>query len=55
MNERPVLAGVLGALAIAFSGILVDVANVTPATAAVWRCGYALPALGAWAWWEHRR
>ena len=55
MNERPVLAGVLGALAIAFSGILVDVANVAPATAAVWRCAYALPFLGVWAWWEHRR
>jgi drug/metabolite transporter (DMT)-like permease len=24
-------------------------------TAAVWRCAYALPVLGAWAWWEHRR
>ena len=34
----------LGALVIAFSAILVDLADVTPATAAVWRCAYALPA-----------
>jgi drug/metabolite transporter (DMT)-like permease len=55
MNERPVIAGVLGALVIAFSAILVDLADVTPATAAIWRCAYSLPALGAIAWWEHRR
>ena len=55
MNERPVFAGVLGALVIAFSAILVDLSDVTPATAAVWRCAYSLPALGAIAWWEHRR
>jgi drug/metabolite transporter (DMT)-like permease len=42
---RPVVAAVIGALAIAFSGILVKLANVEPATAAVFRCGYALPAL----------
>lgn len=45
----------LGALVIAFSAILVDLADVTPATAAVWRCAYALPFLGALAWWEDRR
>ena len=39
------MAAVIGALAIAFSGILVKLANVEPATAAVFRCGYALPAL----------
>jgi drug/metabolite transporter (DMT)-like permease len=42
---RPVFAAVLGALAIAFSGILVKAANVEPATAAVFRCAYALPFL----------
>jgi drug/metabolite transporter (DMT)-like permease len=42
---RPVFAAVLGALAIAFSGILVKWANVEPATAAVFRCAYALPLL----------
>jgi drug/metabolite transporter (DMT)-like permease len=55
LAEKPVAAGVLGALVIAFSAILVDLADVTPAAAAVWRCAYALPALGALAWSEHRR
>jgi drug/metabolite transporter (DMT)-like permease len=49
------VAGVLGALVIAFSAILVDLADVSPAAAAFWRCAYALPALGAIAWSEHRR
>jgi drug/metabolite transporter (DMT)-like permease len=53
--ERPVLAGVLGALVIAFSAILVDLAKVSPAAAAVYRCAYALPVLGALAVWEDRR
>jgi drug/metabolite transporter (DMT)-like permease len=55
VTERPVVAGALGALVIAFSAILVDLADVSPAAAAFWRCAYALPALGAIAWWEHRR
>jgi drug/metabolite transporter (DMT)-like permease len=54
-GERPVLVAVLGALTIAFSAILVDLADVSPAAAAVYRCAYALPALGALAWWEDRR
>ena len=53
--ERPVVAGVLGALVIAFSAILVDLADVAPATAAFWRCAYALPLLGLLAWSEDRR
>jgi drug/metabolite transporter (DMT)-like permease len=53
--ERPAFAGVLGAFTIAFSAILVDLADVEPATAALWRCAYALPVLGALAWWEDRR
>ena len=53
--EEPVVAGVLGALTIAFSAILVDLADVSPASAAFFRCLYALPALGALAWWEDRR
>jgi drug/metabolite transporter (DMT)-like permease len=40
-----VFAAVLGAMAIALSGILVKWANVEPATAAVFRCAYALPLL----------
>jgi drug/metabolite transporter (DMT)-like permease len=50
-----VLLGVLGALVIAFSAILVDLADVSPTAAALWRCAYALPVLGALAWREDRR
>jgi drug/metabolite transporter (DMT)-like permease len=53
--DRPVLAGVLGALVIAFSGILVRLAEVSPSTAAFFRCFYALPLLGLLAWEERRR
>ena len=55
MSERPALAAVLGVLTIAFSAILVELANVAPATAAIFRCLYALPVLGALAWREDRR
>jgi drug/metabolite transporter (DMT)-like permease len=54
LRRRPVLAAVLGALSIAFSGILVRLANVEPATAAIFRCAYALPALGLIALAERR-
>ncbi len=54
-ESRPVLPAVLGAGCIAFSGILVRLADVSPDTAAVFRCLYALPALGLVAWLEHRR
>ena len=49
------MAGVAGALTIAFSAILVSLADVEPATAAVFRCLYALPVLGLLAWLEDRR
>jgi drug/metabolite transporter (DMT)-like permease len=55
VNDRPVLAGVLGALVIAFSAILVKLAEVSPATSAFFRCAYALPVLGLLAWIESRR
>ena len=55
MFDRPVLAGVLGALVIAFSGILVRLAEVSPSTAAFFRCLYALPVLALLAWHERRR
>lgn len=55
MTKHPYLAGVLGALFIAFSAILVRVAAVEPSTAAVFRCLYALPVLGAIAWSERVR
>lgn len=48
-------AGVAGALTIAFSAILVRLADVAPVTAAVFRCAYALPPLAALALLERRR
>jgi len=48
------MAAALGAMSIAFSGILVRLANVEPATAAIFRCAYALPALGLIAYLERR-
>jgi drug/metabolite transporter (DMT)-like permease len=55
LAERPVLAAVLGALTIAFSAIFVRFADVTPSTAAIFRCAYALPALALLALIERRR
>jgi drug/metabolite transporter (DMT)-like permease len=45
----------LGAVAIAFSSILVRLSHASPSTAAIFRCAYALPVLGVFAWWEDRR
>jgi drug/metabolite transporter (DMT)-like permease len=53
--ERPGAVAVAGALTIAFSAILVKLADVEPATAAIFRCAYALPVLGGLAWYEDRR
>ena len=44
-----------GALCIAFSGILVRLADAPPSTAAFYRCAYAVPVLAALALWERRR
>ncbi|HZA41768.1 MAG TPA: DMT family transporter [Actinomycetota bacterium] len=55
LAARPGLAAVAGAGCIAFSAILVRLADVSPSTAAVFRCVYALPVLGALAAWERRR
>jgi drug/metabolite transporter (DMT)-like permease len=62
VRDRPAVAGVLGALVIAFSAILVDLANVEPVTATLWRNAYAVPVLGVLAWrdrtprtWRQRR
>ena len=52
-NER--LCAVLGAVAIAFSSILVRLSHSSPSTAAIFRCAYALPILGLLAWREDRR
>jgi drug/metabolite transporter (DMT)-like permease len=46
---------VAGAATIAFSGILVRLADLPPATSAFYRCAYALPVLLALALWERRR
>jgi drug/metabolite transporter (DMT)-like permease len=55
LTERPGAVAVAGALTIAFSAILVKLADVEPATAAIFRCLYALPVLGLIAWLEDRR
>jgi drug/metabolite transporter (DMT)-like permease len=55
LRARPVLAGLLGASTIAFSAILVRLAEVTPETAAIFRCVYALPVLALLAAAENRR
>jgi drug/metabolite transporter (DMT)-like permease len=54
--ERNVRAcAVLGAVAIAFSSILVRLSHASPSTAAIFRCAYALPVLGLLAVLEDRR
>ncbi|WCB96785.1 hypothetical protein DSM104299_05553 [Baekduia alba] len=52
---RPRAMAVLGALTIAFSSILVRLAGVSPSTAAVFRCAYAVPVLFLLARHEDRR
>ncbi len=52
---RPRLAALVGALCIAFSGIFYRFAEVSPATATVFRCLYGLPILVLVAWLERRR
>lgn len=44
-----------GAVCIAFSAILVRLADVPPSTAAFYRCAYALPPLALLAYFERRR
>jgi drug/metabolite transporter (DMT)-like permease len=55
MGSRPVLMAMAGATCIAFSAILVRLADVPPSTAAFYRCAYALPPLALLAWWERHR
>jgi drug/metabolite transporter (DMT)-like permease len=55
-TERNVrVCAMLGAVAIAFSSILVRLSHASPSTAAIFRCAYALPVLGWIAWREDRR
>lgn len=55
LSRHPGRVAVAGALTIAWSAILVRKADVAPATAAVFRCAYAVPVLGIFAWAEQRR
>ena len=55
MTRRPVLFAAAGAIVIAFSAILVKLADVAPSTAAFFRCAYALPVLAVLAALEGRR
>jgi drug/metabolite transporter (DMT)-like permease len=56
LNETNVrICALLGAIAIAFSSILVRLSHASPSTAAIFRCVYALPVLGWLAWREDRR
>jgi drug/metabolite transporter (DMT)-like permease len=53
--DRPVAAALAGAVAIAFSGILFRLADVSASTGAFFRCLYALPLLWLLARFEDRR
>src|SRR5438046_10208785 len=53
--QRPVLAVLVGAVAIAFSGILFRLSHVSASTGAFYRCVFALPPLWLLARRETRR
>jgi drug/metabolite transporter (DMT)-like permease len=55
LGRRPELTVFVGALAIAFSGILFRLSHVSPSTGAFFRCLFALPALWPVARWEEGR
>jgi drug/metabolite transporter (DMT)-like permease len=55
LARRPELTVLVGAVAIAFSGILFRLSHVSPSTGAFYRCLWALPALWLIARWEERR
>jgi drug/metabolite transporter (DMT)-like permease len=55
LTDRPTLAAAAGAACIASSATLVRLADVEPATAATFRCLYALPVLGFLLLREDRR
>ena len=55
MPPRALAFAVAGALTIAWSSILVELADVSPETAAIFRCAYALPLLYLIAFREDRR
>src|SRR5438067_11798907 len=55
VGQRPVLAVLVGAVAIAFSGILFRLSHVSASTGAFYRCVWALPPLWMLARLEDRR
>jgi drug/metabolite transporter (DMT)-like permease len=55
VGQRPVLAVLVGAVAIAFSGVLFRLSHVSPSTGAFYRCVLALPPLWLLAHLENRR
>src|SRR5438128_423385 len=55
VGQRPVLAVLVGAVAIAFSGILFRITHVSPSTGAFYRCVWALPPLWLLSRLEDRR
>lgn len=55
LGDNPIFTAAAGAGCIATSGVLVRLSEASPVTVAVFRCGYALPFLGALALWEARR
>jgi drug/metabolite transporter (DMT)-like permease len=55
LARRPALTVLVGAVAIAFSGILFRLSHVSPSTGAFYRCVWALPALWPVVRWEERR
>jgi drug/metabolite transporter (DMT)-like permease len=54
-GRSPVLLATLGASCISASAVLIKLANTGPATAAFYRCFFALPLLGVLAVLEYRR
>jgi drug/metabolite transporter (DMT)-like permease len=55
LGDNPIFTAAAGACCIATSGILVRLSDASPVTVAVFRCLYALPALGLLALWEARK
>ena len=55
LTDKPALGVLVGAVAIAFSGILYRKSHVSPVTGAFYRCFWALPFLWSLVVWEERR
>ncbi len=55
LARRPAVTVLVGAVAIAFSGVLFELAHVSPTTGAFYRCVWALPPLFLIAWWERKK